>query len=75
MEKASGVAERVFWLLERESRPQTYLVNVELPSPREGAVVIATEDKDGIVVRVTVTGIQGSQQTCLVSIGYREGQI
>lgn len=38
-----------------------HLMNVHLSSPSEGAVVIPTEYKDGVVVRMTVARIQSSQ--------------
>jgi hypothetical protein len=45
-----------------------YLVNVHLSSPGERTVVVATEYKDGVVVRVTVARTESSQETGLVSL-------
>ena len=52
-----------------------YLVNVHLSSPGERTVVVATEHKDGVVVRVTVARIQSSHQFVLISVGDGEGKV
>ena len=52
-----------------------HLVYVHLSSPCERTVVVPTEHKDGVVVRVTVARIQSSHQFALISVGSGEGKV
>ena len=50
------------------TRKHTHLLNVVLPCPSEGARVITTEDKDGVVIRVGVRGVEHGHQLVLLPL-------